>query len=141
MVAAVLEQQSQWSGMLPPPQDFAQYPPHVQERMMRWNDATTTDESTRQDQLVAAEIEASKTGPNRALAFATLCVVLAFVLFIVGEPVGGGLMLGVPVFTFTAQLIQSVRSRSSRTDDQAPRAVPPEAPDLSSGPEAPQINP
>ncbi len=46
-----------YSGMLPRPSDFNKYPADVQERMCRWNDAFTVDESNRQNQLVKAEIE------------------------------------------------------------------------------------
>ncbi len=38
-----------YSGMLPRPDDFNKYPADIQERMCRWNDAFTVDESNRQD--------------------------------------------------------------------------------------------
>lgn len=49
-----------YSGMLPRPSDFNKYPADVQERMCRWNDAFTVDESNRQNQLVKAEIDRSE---------------------------------------------------------------------------------
>lgn len=36
-----------YSGMLPRPSDFNKYPADVRERMCRWNDAFTVDESNR----------------------------------------------------------------------------------------------
>ncbi|MDO4539330.1 MAG: hypothetical protein Q4B54_14285, partial [Coriobacteriales bacterium] len=52
----------QWSGMLPAPDEFNKYDKQTRERICRWNDAFTTDESLRQDKLVANEIKQQETG-------------------------------------------------------------------------------
>lgn len=46
-----------FSGALPPPDIYYAYEPEDRERMCRWNDSGTVDESRRQDEIVAAEIK------------------------------------------------------------------------------------
>lgn len=47
----------QWSGMLPIPDEYNKYDSDTRERICRWNDSFTTDESARQDRLVDNEIK------------------------------------------------------------------------------------
>lgn len=112
----MLSTSSSWSGMLPPPDDFAKYPQAVQERMMRWNDAWTTDESARQDKLVDAQVQQAAKGPRRAL----IVVLTAFALAAVSQWVFQSTVLavaflGAPILLFASNLIQGVTSRSSKT--------------------------
>lgn len=104
-----------WSGMLPDPVTFAQYPSAVQERMMRWNDAYTVDESARQDRLVDAEIAESVRGSRRAVHILMICLALASAAFFIGHSLAGaGLFLGLPVLGLIGQYVQTLRSASSR---------------------------
>lgn len=110
--------QKHWSGMLPEPDMFAQYPPEVQERMMRWNDAWTIDESRRQDLIVGASVTTSKRGQVMAVALCAVLAVLAFTLFLRGNNVGGGIMLGAPVMIFLGVLVKSALPHGRDQSDQ-----------------------
>lgn len=108
---ALLYMQKHWSGMLPEPAVFAQYPPEVQERIMRWNDSWTVDESDRQDRLVNAEIQSAGRGQGWAIFLFLLMIVLAFVLFLRGNNVGGGVLIGVPAVAFLINLARGSTRR------------------------------
>ncbi len=120
LLADLLAQQRSWSGMLPSPEDFARYPQHVQERMLGWNDATTSDESRRQDKLVDAEIAEAKRGPTRAMCLAAVCILASIYFFHrangTSDIVAGSALLAAPVLTLAARFISSVRSQSSRSE-------------------------
>jgi hypothetical protein len=114
----LLTLQKHWSGMLPEPEVFAQYPPEVQKRMMRWNDAWTIDESRRQDLIVDASVTTSKRGQVMAVSLCSVLVLLAFVLFLRGNNVGGGLMLGAPVMVFLGVLVKSALPNGRDTPER-----------------------
>ena len=52
----------EYSGMLPPPDIYEKYDAGTRERMCRWNDANTVDESKRQDKLVDNEVKQNERG-------------------------------------------------------------------------------
>ena len=83
---------------------------------MRWNDAWTVDESRRQDRMVDVEVTTALRGQGWAIFLFLLMVVGAFVLFMAGNNVGGGVLIGVPAVTF---LISLVRGKAPRRTPQA----------------------
>lgn len=108
-----------WSGRLPPPDVYAQYPLHVQERMLLWNDASTIDESRRQDKLVEAEVREAKIGPWRTSLVFLICLAAA-VYCVAAEDsvVGAALFLSVPVMMFlSSQATTYMRDRSNENGD------------------------
>ena len=105
--------------MLPHPESFARYPDHVQERMMRWNDAFTVDESARQDRLVDAQIEQARKGPNRALVVVLTAMVGAGAsAFVFDNTVVAACFLGTPVLLFASNLVQTVTSWSNKGEPE-----------------------
>ena len=48
----LLVEQRQWSGLLPDPNTFNQYPEKVQQSILAWNDATILGGSERESKLV-----------------------------------------------------------------------------------------
>ena len=71
----VLSSESQsvsFSGLLPHPDVHKLYDPETRERICRWNDAFTIDESKRQDRLVDNEIEQAKRGPILSMIMLTI---------------------------------------------------------------------
>lgn len=105
-----------WSGWLPAPEDFNRFDAATRERMMRWNDAGTIDESARQDRLVDAEIEQARRGPRRALGVVLTCLVLAAVAgFWKDNTVLAGLFVSPPLLMFAQTLLSTLRSSSRST--------------------------
>lgn len=103
-----------YSGMLPKPDDFNEYPAEVQERMCRWNDAFTTDESNRQDRLVDAEIAQARKGMWISGALFMIAMLFALVAFLVTESQWSFGFLAVPVVSMIVNLFEPIASRSSR---------------------------
>lgn len=99
---------SDWSGLLPPPEKFYSFEPGDRERMMRWNDAGTVDESARQDRLVDAQIVESHRGPRRAMVVVGSCLVLAAVSGLGFENnIMGVAFLGAPLLMFAQTLLST----------------------------------
>lgn len=103
-----------YSGMLPKPDDFNKYPSEVQERMCRWNDAFTTDESDRQDRLVDAEIAQAHKGMWISGVLFMLAMLFTLVAFLVTESQWSFGFLAVPVVSMIVNLFEPIASRSSR---------------------------
>lgn len=102
-----------YSGMLPHPSIYKMYDDETRERMCRWNDAYTIDESKRQDKFVDSEIKAR----NRAQWISTLLMVAAFVCAIVTYALYQNTVLScafiaVPFITVLANGIQAVKPKS-----------------------------
>lgn len=113
--AAVSEQ---WSGLLPSPNDWNQYPPQAQQKMIEWNDALIIKESERQDRLTDAEIEQGKNGQNLSALIMLFFGFLSFIAFIVTKsPYAWGL-LAIPVVAYISNLFAPVASKSSRDKSQ-----------------------
>lgn len=109
---------SSYSGALPPAPMFNEYDERTQERMMRWNDAFTVDESRRQDRLVEAEIEQARKGPARSMTITILSMALAAVsVFVFENTVAAGIFLSAPILMYAGTLVRDLASRSSRGDD------------------------
>ena len=103
-----------YSGMLPRPSDFNKYPADVQERMCRWNDAFTVDESNRQNQLVKAEIDQSRKGMWVSAGLFAVALLMSFISFLATSSPWSFGFLAVPVATIIANLFEPIASRSSR---------------------------
>lgn len=103
-----------YSGMLPKPEDFNKYPVNVQERMCRWNDAFTIDESKRQDRLVDAEIDQARKGMWISGALFALAMLFGLVCFLATGSQWSFGFLAVPVVSMIVNLFEPIASRSSR---------------------------
>ena len=103
-----------YSGMLPKPDDFNKYPINVQERMCRWNDAFTIDESKRQDRLVDAEIEQARKGMWISCMLFALAMLFCLVCFLITGSQWSFGFLAVPVVSMIVNLFEPIASRSSR---------------------------
>lgn len=117
LLALTRTSSSDWSGMLPPPDEFYKFAPEDRERMMRWNDSGTVDESVRQDRLVDVEIEQARKGPVRAVVIVSASLAAAAVSGWVFENTAlAALFLGSPLLMFAQSLISTIRSQASATN-------------------------
>ncbi|KFI65745.1 hypothetical protein [Bifidobacterium cuniculi] len=103
-----------YSGLLPQPKFFNQYPKDVQERMCRWNDAFTVDESKRQDRLVDAEIDQGKKSMWISAILFGICIIVSLVCFLVTKDAWSIAFLSVPVVSMVLNIFVPVGSKSSR---------------------------
>ena len=106
----------QWSGMLPSPDDFNKYDERTRERICRWNDAFTVDESARQNRLVDNEIKQQETGVALTFVLVLAFGLAAFVSFLITREMASFGFLSVPLLNFLGNLFKSVLSKSSRGD-------------------------
>ena len=113
-----------YSGMLPRPSDFNKYPADIQERMCRWNDAFTVDESNRQNQLVKAEIDQSRKGMWVSAGLFAVALLMSFISFLVTSSSWSFGFLAVPVATIIANLFEPIASRSSRDKEKRTEREP-----------------
>ena len=104
----------QWSGMLPSPDSFSKYDERTRERICRWNDSFTIDESRRQDRLVECEIRQQRAGAWMSFALFALFALLAFVAFLANGSAHAFWFLTVPGLTIVREFLQPVFSKSSR---------------------------
>lgn len=116
-VMAMGEDES-WSGMLPMPAYFNAYPKDVQERMCRWNDAATIDESKRQDRLVDNEIAQSRQSMWISAGLFAMAMVLSLVCFIHTRDAWSFGFLAVPVVSMIGNMLLPVFSHSSTHDSK-----------------------
>lgn len=105
-----------WSGMLPKPQYFKEYPKEVQERMCRWNDADTVDESKRQDALVEGELKQANRGQLISAGIFLVALLLSCACFLVTRSPWSFGFLALPVVTVIGNMLEPVFSRSSVHD-------------------------
>ena len=103
-----------WSGMLPSPRDFNAYDPETRERMCRWNDAFTIDESRRQDKLVESEISQQNRGAWMTFILLVLFLAASFAAFIITRSVNSFWLLSVPALNIVSVLLKPLFSKSSR---------------------------
>ena len=110
-----------YSGMLPHPSIYEMYDDETRERMCRWNDAYTIDESKRQDKLADFEIKVR----SRAQWISALLMVAAFACAIVTYALYQNTMLScafiaVPFITVLANGVQSIVP-NKRPSDNPPK--------------------
>lgn len=106
--------------------------------MMAWNDATTIDESKRQDRLVDAEIDQAQTGRWIALALTAFCFIASVVFFALGNEFAGIAFLAAPVLTAGSRFIANTFSQSSRATAAVDLPPPAPLPPLPGDPPSPQ---
>jgi len=104
-----------WSGRLPEPDEFNKYDKDTQERICRWNDAFTVDESARQDRLVDNEIKQQNRGVILTFILMWGFIVAAFASFLVTRHAASFGFLCVPIVNSLGNLLKPVFSRSSRS--------------------------
>lgn len=102
------------SGPLPPADEFNRYSPEYQERMCRWNDAFTIDESRRQDMLVKEEIDQARTGRWLTTSLLVFFGAVSAGLFAYTGDSHSFWLLSVPVVSIVGNMIQPIFSKSSR---------------------------
>lgn len=103
-----------YSGILPPPEIFERYDDKTKERMCRWNDANTSDESKRQDRLVDHEIRQNKRGAVLSFVLMVIFVIATLYAFVTTHDKASFIFLSVPALNVIGNFIQSVHSNSSK---------------------------
>jgi len=113
----------EWCGRIPSPQDLAAYPEPVQERILSWEDAFSSDESRRQDLYVAAEIAAERRGAVGSMVLFVGCLALAACAFFIKDSVEGALVfVSIPVLGLIGRFLRPLRQTGKRqSDDRAPK--------------------
>jgi uncharacterized membrane protein len=82
------------------PEDMVKYRelvPDAPERIFRMAESRTVDASKRLDRLVDAEITQARSDRAMASLFLLIFTVASIVFFSLGNPIAGGVMLGIPV--------------------------------------------
>ena len=107
-----------WSGLLPPPEEFNQYPSEAQAIILQWNDeqikANVTEESSRQSRLVDSEIKQAQRGQILSGIIIITFVAAAVIVTVVGNnAILATLFIGIPFATIIGNLFRPVRSKSS----------------------------
>ena len=97
---------SSYSGMLPPPEIFYRFDEADRERICRWNDASTIDESARQDRLADAQVRLAERGIWLSAGLTLLFAVLSSVIFVMTLRVESFLLLSVPVTSVLTALLK-----------------------------------
>lgn len=112
LIAAAAEES--YSGLLPRADIYNQYDDATRERMCRWNDSFTIDESRRQDRLVDNEIRQQNMGSWMTFALLVFFSILAFAAFMLTGSPHSFWFMTVPVANVIGRLFRPVFSRSSR---------------------------
>lgn len=98
-----------FSGMLPHPSIYKMYDEETRERMCRWNDAYTIDESARQDKLTDLEIKSRTRAQLMSaalMAFAFACAIVAYILS--HDSLFSGAFIAVPFITVLANGVRAI---------------------------------
>ncbi|WP_421788852.1 hypothetical protein [Gardnerella sp. DNF01205] len=106
----------QWSGMLPDPKSFRQYPAEVQQKLCDWNDASTVDESIRQDRLVDLEIKTALRGQWIGAILFILCLIISFIAFLYTKSQWSWVPLALPALSFLRDFLNKPHSKSSQAN-------------------------
>ena len=103
-----------YSGALPMPELFNMYDADTRERICRWNDATTIDESRRQDMLVENEIRQQERGATLTMTLMAMFALLSFGAFVYTREPISFTFLSVPCMSVVGNVLRPVFSKSSR---------------------------
>ena len=103
-----------YSGMLPPPEIFYKFSEADRERICRWNDASTIDESMRQDRLADAQVRLAEKGMVLTMRLTVLFALLSFVLFLVTSRIESFLLLSIPVANVLTALLKPAEKVNRR---------------------------
>ena len=108
-----------YSGMLPHPDVFYKFHESHQERICRWNDSFTIDESRRQDIALDAAIRNANIASIASIAFNTLTTfgtIIAFVLTRDPHMLAG---FALPGLSIVGNIAVSIREKGK--DDEEPK--------------------
>lgn len=109
-----LEQTStQWSGILPDPDSFKQYPPDVQKAMVAWNDAQIIDASKRLDKFADAAIKNVRLETVLTFILNFGFASGSFAAFIITGNLWSYGLLAIPGITIAVNLISNRRKRKA----------------------------
>lgn len=100
-----------YSGMLPLPEIYKQYDKQTQERMCKWNDAYTSDESARQNKLVEHEIKQKTRGAIFSFVLALVFVGATLYAFIKTQSPYSFLFLSAPVINVIGSFTKPPHSK------------------------------
>lgn len=100
---------------------YSELVPDAAERIFRMAEARTVDTSRRMDRLVDAEITQARSDRAMATLFLLIFTIASIVFFSIGNPIAGGIMLGIPVLAviktmWTSPIVGS-HKHESQTDD------------------------
>lgn len=101
----------QWSGILPDPESFKQYPKDVQEHMVAWNDAQILDESKRLDKFADAAVKNVRVDSILNFILNLSFAVGSFAAFIITGNVWSYGMLAIPGISIAVNLVNHHRAR------------------------------
>ncbi|MFI8597682.1 hypothetical protein ACIGDM_10250 [Rothia koreensis] len=104
-----------YSGLLPQPDHFDRYDADTRERILRMSESYTTDESSRRDKLIDAEVKEARVGRRTATWMFFVAMVLTFVTVLLAPVLGfnpwvGTVFLALPV----TSVIRDMTSGMSR---------------------------
>lgn len=107
--------ESSYSGLLPQPGHFERYDADTRERILRMSESYTTDESSRRDKLIDAEVKEARVGRRTATCMFFVAMVLTFVTVLLAPVLGfnpwvGTVFLALPV----TSVIRDMTSGMSR---------------------------
>ena len=114
IVATVM---STWSGMLPDPGSFSQYPDYAQRQMVAWNDARILDESKRHDKITDAAISQANKGQWLSFVLNALFAVLSFAAFIVTGSIVSFGFLAIPGISVVFNIVQNSKDKKESKED------------------------
>lgn len=105
-----------WSGLLPDPASFGEYPEWVQHKMTDWNDARIIDESKRLDKMTDAAISNIRLESILTFTINAVFAMTAFLAFVITKDPASFGLLSVPGITIAVNLW---RSRKSKDQEDA----------------------
>ena len=106
---------SSWSGLLPRPDDFMQYPDDARKSIVLWNNAMILDESARADRLTDAAIKQSKVELILNFVVNVVFALASLVAFVVTGDVLSFGFLAIPAVSIVINLY---REKHSEDDEQ-----------------------
>ena len=93
LAGILVGQTREWSGLLPRPEDFLQYPNEVQSHIVAWTDAQVLGSTNRADRLADAEIKNASLETVLSFLIHVLSIGAAFVgLAVFDQPAALGLL-------------------------------------------------
>lgn len=116
--AALIQQVSHWTGMLPRPEDLSAYPPEVQAKIIAWQDAAVLGESARRDRESEAQIRWGDRGQRIATGLVGACIASALYSIHLGADWQVSVaFLATPLMGLIALLIPARRRGPASRDD------------------------
>ena len=99
-----------YSGLLPQPSHFESYDAETRERILRMSESYTTDESTRRDKLVNAQVTEARSGRIIATWMFFVAMAFTFASFVLAPLMGfnpwvGTVFLALPVTSVIRDMV------------------------------------